>query len=84
MPRGGSRTAGTSKKERFVIIVNGFQRSILNVAAVLDPPLNSNLSSICERYTLKVLMTSVIRKKDESKNGCYKKTKHAKFSEEET
>ena len=46
MFRGGSRTAATSKMERFVIIVNGFQpltiftkRSILGVAAVLDPPL---------------------------------------------
>ena len=45
--RGGSKTAATSKMERFVIIVNGFQpltiitkRSILDVAAVLDPPLH--------------------------------------------
>ena len=44
--RGGSRTAATSKMERFVIIVNGFQtltiitkRSIFDVAAVLDRPL---------------------------------------------
>ena len=44
--RGGSRTAATSKMERFVIIVNGFQpltiitkRYILDVASVLDPPL---------------------------------------------
>ena len=44
--RGGSRAAATSKMERFVIIVNGFQpltiitkRSILDVAATLDPPL---------------------------------------------
>ena len=44
--RGGSRAAATSKMERFVIIVNGFQpltiitkHSILDVAAVLDPPL---------------------------------------------
>ena len=44
--RGGSRTVATSKMELFVIIVNGFQpltiitkRSILDVAAVLDPPL---------------------------------------------
>ena len=44
--RGGSRTAATSKMERFVIIVNGWKpltiitkRSILDVAAVLDPPL---------------------------------------------
>ena len=44
--RGGSRAAATSKMERFVIIVNDFQpltivtkRSILNVAAALDPPL---------------------------------------------
>ena len=44
--RGGSRAAATSKMERFVIIVNGCKpltiitkRSILDVAAVLDPPL---------------------------------------------
>ena len=41
-----SRAAATSKMERFVIIVNGFQpltvitkRYILDVAAALDPPL---------------------------------------------
>ena len=46
--RGGSRTAATSKMERFVIIVNGFQPltiitkcSILDDAVVLDPPLGS-------------------------------------------
>ena len=56
--RGGSRTAATSKMERFVIIVNGWKRfviivngwkpltifikrSILDVAAALDPPLIS-------------------------------------------
>ena len=42
--RGGSRTAATPKIECFVIMVNGFQpiiakRSILDVAAVLDPSL---------------------------------------------
>ena len=44
--RGGSRAAATSKIERFAIIVNVFQpltiitkRSILDVAAALDPPL---------------------------------------------
>ena len=43
---GGSRAAATSKMQRFVIIVNCFQpltvitkRSILYVAAALDPPL---------------------------------------------
>ena len=43
--RGGSRTGATSKMELFVIIVNRFQPltiitkcSILDVAAVLDPP----------------------------------------------
>ena len=46
MIRGGSRTIATSKMERFGIIVNDFQpltimtkRSILDVAAVIDPPL---------------------------------------------
>ena len=44
--RGGSRAATTSKMERFVIAVNGFQPLtiitklfILDVAAALDPPL---------------------------------------------
>ena len=44
--KGGSRTAATSKMERFVIIVNVFQpltiitkHFILDFAAVLDPPL---------------------------------------------
>ena len=52
--RGGSRTTATSTMERFVIIVNGFQPltiiikcSILDVAAVLDPPLiSSNIKNI--------------------------------------
>ena len=46
--RGGSRTAATSKMKRFVIIVTGWKPltiitkcSILDVAAVLDPPLKS-------------------------------------------
>ena len=53
VPRGGSRTAATSKMERFLIIVNGFEpltiitkRSILDVVAVLDPPL---VSAVCEK-----------------------------------
>ena len=44
--RGVCRTAATSKMEHFVIIVNGWKpltiitkSSILDVAAVLDPPL---------------------------------------------
>ena len=51
MRRGGSRAAATSKTERFVIIVNDFQPSIivtkhsmLDVAAAPDPPL---LSILC-------------------------------------
>ena len=46
---GGSRTAATSKMERFVIMVNGLKslsiiakHSILDVATVLDPPLGSH------------------------------------------
>ena len=44
--RGGFRDAATSRMERFVITVNGFQpltiiinHSILDVAASLDPPM---------------------------------------------
>ena len=54
MIRGGSRTAATSKMERFVIIVNGWKpltiitkRSILDVAAALDPPLMISASLEC-------------------------------------
>ena len=50
MYRGGSRTTATSKMERFVVIVNGWKpltivtkRSILDVAAVLDPPLHVDM-----------------------------------------
>ena len=46
MTRGGSGTAEASKMEHFVIIVNGWKpltiitkSSVLDVAAVLDPPL---------------------------------------------
>ena len=61
---GGSRTAATSKMEHFLIIVNGWKpltiipkSSILDVAAVLDPPLNqyhhhlsSHMKQICFPY----------------------------------
>ena len=47
--RGGSRTAAASKMEHFVITVNPWKpltiitkRSILDVAAVLDPPLKGH------------------------------------------
>ena len=30
------------------------------------------------------ITTSAIRQKGESRNGCYKKTKHSKFSEKQT
>ena len=53
--RGGSRAAATSKMERFVIKVNGFQpltiiskRSILDVATALDSPLDSVSCQISE------------------------------------
>ena len=51
--RGGSRAAGTSKMERLVIIVREpltiiTKRSILNVAAGLDPPLERILVQIKE------------------------------------
>ena len=49
--RGRSRTAATSKMEAFLIIVNDFQPltiitkcTILDVAAVLDPPLDQEFA----------------------------------------
>ena len=57
---GGSRTAATFKMERSVIIVNDFKpltvitkRSILDVAAVLDPPLNMKLHQLLKRLSEK-------------------------------
>ena len=60
--RGGSRTAATSKVELFVIIVNGWKpltiitkNSTLDVAAVLDPPLQLDLSNkILQNYLFSV------------------------------
>ena len=60
---GVSRTAATSKMERFMIIVNSWKpltiitkRSILNVAAALDPPLRltRRRKNLVPRYVLKV------------------------------
>ena len=53
--RGGSRSsAATSKMERFVIIVNGFQlltivtkRSIFSIASALDQPLYGMHYMVC-------------------------------------
>ena len=57
--RGGSRTAATSKMECFVIIVNGWKpltiitkRSILDVAAALDPSLSTKESRKLEEPNL--------------------------------
>ena len=58
--RGQSKTAATSKMERFVIIVNRWKaltiitkRSISDVAAGLDPYLVSNIET--EIYSVKIL-----------------------------
>ena len=58
--RGEPRTAATSKMEGFVIIVNSWKpltvitkHSILNVAAVLDPPLAMSPNTLAEIKTSK-------------------------------
>ena len=73
--RGRSRTAATSKMEHFVIIVNGWKPltiitkpSILDVAAVLDPPLY-HLIFLSYFFTflvpiLSLLHTEVISRRD--------------------
>ena len=68
--RGGSRTAATSKMERFVIIVNGLQpltiitkRSILDVAAALDPPLRVMVSDTNNMDNLNLVDKSSCKKK---------------------
>ena len=64
--RGGSRTAATYKMDRIVIIINSFQpltiitkRFILDVAAVLDPPLRE-LGEILVFYAVYVVSKSVL------------------------
>ena len=64
LSRGGSRADATSKMERFVIIVNGFQSltvitkgSILDVATVLDPPLREYASDAYIQRWLKIFET---------------------------
>ena len=61
----GSRAAATSKMERFVTVVNGFQpltimtkRSILDVAAALDLPLILNAALINFNFKLYVQTVS--------------------------
>ena len=56
--RGESRTAATSKMERFVIIVNGWKpltiitkHSNLDVAAVLGPPLINSFVDFGAQYS---------------------------------
>ena len=67
--RGGSRTAATSKMERFVIIINDFQpltiitkRSILDVAAVLDPPLVRSVFHERNKYYPQVFLDKCLYK----------------------
>ena len=77
MTRGGSRTAATSKMERLVIkpLTIITKRSILGVAAVLDPPLNdAELSEKFSKIVVKNIAPVVNRKI--SKNSCpYNKEK---------
>ena len=67
--RGRSSAVATSKMERFVIIVNGFQSLtiitkcfILDVAAALYPPLNiayiKHKDSCFSKYSLEIHATS--------------------------
>ena len=62
--RGGSRTATTSKMEHFVVIGNGWKpliiikkRSILDVAAFLDPPLITKV-----RYNRTLVLSTKVPK----------------------
>ena len=63
--KGGSRTAATSNMEHFVIIVTGWKpltvvtkSSILDVAAVLDPPLHSFQIQIISLDSWKINLAS--------------------------
>ena len=53
-------------------------KNIENISLKQDMVQENNLKN------LNNLKTSVIRQKDESQNGCFRKTKHAKFPEKQT
>ena len=66
--RGGYRAATTSKMERFVIIVNGWKpltiitkRSIMDVAAALDPPLccDATENNVFWKYLKKTIFIQI-------------------------
>ena len=57
--RGGSRPAATSKMERFQPLTIITKRSILDVAAALDPPLDNISMIICKRIFLAVQILGV-------------------------
>ena len=65
--RGGSRTTVTSNMEHFVIMANDWKpltimtkHFILDVAAVLDPPLENCLSHLCNIHSANVGCTKDI------------------------
>ena len=58
--RGGSRTAATSKMERFVIIVNGWKRFVIIVNGWNSLPRLTNYLNDSEKKTKKNLMFNVI------------------------
>ena len=67
--RGGSMAAKMSKMERFVITVNGWKsftiiakRSILDVAAALDPPLNRFIPAVFSYEFCKIFRSTYFAK----------------------
>ena len=74
--RGGSRAAATSKMERFVIIVNDWKpliittmRSILDVVAALDLPLNMGYHA--EKKIQNLVEMSFIKPPVEATSCCF-------------
>ena len=59
--RGGSRTAAPCKMECFVIIIT--KRSILDVAAVLDPPLGKTITETIRNYFIKSWFLEIMMSK---------------------
>ena len=82
--RGGSRAAATSKMERFMIKVNGWKpltsttkHSILDIAAVPDPPLiiSESLGHVDLPPTLNELLSYIIFNKGYEHHITSKKTR---------
>ena len=72
------KDAGTFTKYQIVATVSFFETIFDSSFKPLHRAFNNGRRDVCSSLPI---ISSVIRQKRKSQNGCFKKTKHAKFSE---